>query len=195
MVMCVQCKCDMVETSSLWHMHPSIMANEHKRTHDIGGYSLRPDENQRLWYYVNANGCQIGPCRARDLSQGIIDGSLSTASMVRLGPSSWITLEDAMDHDDGIWSSIERIKNEMDGVGSPPPRATLFWSYIDKGGHEQGPFDTETMIVWRHAGCFPEATTLVRVWPHGWVAANLVSHLFPRCCSQEENLGDWQRVD
>ena len=187
--------CDTMETSGLLYSAQGILEGMQK-------------SNEKWWYYVNTHGCQIGPCETRALSQGIVDGSLSDTSMVRLGPSSWITLVDAMASSDGIWSSTERVKHEMQGVSSPPPKATFFWSYIDKAGHEQGPFATEVMIEWQRSGCFLEST-MVRVWPHGWVAANMVSYTFPcvtmaRGFSQRDNrdgpeveiglMGEWEEV-
>lgn len=133
------------------------------------------------WYYVDRHGDHVGPCDAQELSHRFVDGSLTTASMVRLGPSSWTSLARARGAKDGAWSAIEKSQAEetRQGVVSPALKARLFWSYIDVAGHEQGPFDTERMIEWHRRGHFRD-DSLVRLWPHGWVTLGRMLHLLPR---------------
>ena len=133
------------------------------------------------WYYINRQGDHVGPCDALELSRRFGDGSLTSASMVRLGPSPWTSLARARSAKNGAWSAVERSQGEeaRQGVVSPPPKARLFWSYIDVAGHEQGPFDAERMIEWHRWGHFGDET-LVRLWPHGWVALGTMTHLLPR---------------
>ena len=133
-----------------------------------------------MWYCTNINSSMIGPCNISSLSQYMNDGVLSHSSMVRLAPSHWRTLASVVSPG-GVWSLTERDLNKSkDEFGKSgvtlPPQAKLFWSYIDEMGHEQGPFDTEKMMDWNCQGHFPPSTML-RLWPHGWVRMSTFSRI------------------
>lgn len=137
-----------------------------------------------MWYYVDSNGGEAhGPCDTSTLSKLLRAGDLSLSSCVRLAPSSWQNVAEARQCE--VWSAVESAADDR-GVVSPP-FATFFWSYIDAAGHEEGPFDTSTMINWTGAMYFTDATQ-VRLWPHGWIQLSYVTHLLSKCKDEWETI-------
>lgn len=140
-----------------------------------------------MWYYIDNRGRQTGPCDTETMSEKLHEGHISSASMVRIGPSPWTTMGKATKTD--VWSAIETYGEECPepGAVANPPKGKLFWSYIDEAGHEQGPFDTDTMIVWQRRGYFTNQTQ-VRLWPHGWLALDFMLHMLPRVDHEQHKL-------
>lgn len=134
---------------------------------------MPPDQEQPvtmvpMWSYMIGQHESV-PLTSEQMMDALMRGGLHPTSLVRLHPSAWLTLSAATRTPPWHGGLI----NSQD-VTAPPP-ACFVWSYLDSRGNEQGPYNTLSMKQWiEQMWIYP--STLVRLWPHGWLPMNLYIH-------------------
>lgn len=148
-----------------------------------------PGATEIQWVAADARNRPCPPCSSAELLRAVQAGELSPDAPVRLLPGGWAPVAEASRAE--LWAGDA---GPPPGDGVAPPRACIFWSYLDAAGHEQGPFPTAAMEAWRREGHFPGAT-LCRAWPHGWVTARSCMHLLAAAEPPCAESGEWAVIN